>query len=90
MSVYYGSQSIILAYSEEEAGKSGVYRFKVKKQASKSQIKKIVELMFGKEVNSVNTMNYKGKARKFKGIYGIEKSYKKCIVRLSDSSASII
>lgn len=64
------------------------YGFVVHKHSNKLQIKKAVEDLYGVEVLSVNTMNYRGKStmRYTKGgvINGKKPSLKKAIVTLAE------
>lgn len=56
--------------------------FKVRKEATKPQVKKAVELMFGVEVESVRLLNMKGKLKRFGRILGKRPGWKKAYVRL--------
>jgi len=58
--------------------------FKVAKNATKPEIKKAVEGLFSVKVKSVNTLVRKGKVKRFRGIVGKQKDYKKAIVTLVD------
>lgn len=58
--------------------------FKVASDADKTQIKKAVEAIFGVKVEGVNTLNIKGKTRRFRGVLGRKPSYKKAIVSLAE------
>ena len=58
------------------------YAFKVSVDASKPQIKKAVQKLFNVTVETVNTLNVKGKVKKFKGILGKRKGFKKALVKL--------
>ena len=61
----------------------GVQVFKVDKNATKLEIKKAVELMFdGVEVLKVNTLNVKGKTKRFGRTIGRRNDYKKAYVTL--------
>ncbi len=65
------------------------YCFKVDKRANKIEIKNAVENIFGVQVKAVNTMNMKGKPKRF-GIYrGYTSSWKKAIVTLEEGSKTI-
>ena len=44
--------------------------FKVRKDATKPQIKAAVEALFGVKVTAVNTLNQKGKVKRFRGRVG--------------------
>jgi large subunit ribosomal protein L23 len=58
--------------------------FKVAPGATKPQIKDAVEALFGVKVKSVNTLNRKGKTKRFRGIAGRQKDVKKAIVTLRE------
>ena len=61
----------------------GVQVFKVDGDATKREIKKAVELMFdGVEVIKVNTLNVKGKTKRFGRTVGRRQDYKKAYVTL--------
>jgi len=68
------------------------YTFLVHPEATKSQIKEAVEKMFkGTKVDSVNTMNNDGKAKRVRGTFKFGKTAKtkKAIVKLTADSADI-
>lgn len=56
--------------------------FRVSKDASKDRIKKAVEGLFGVTVTSVNTINIKGKSKRFRGHEGKRQDIRKAIVTL--------
>ena len=58
--------------------------FKVAKTATKPEIKEAVEALFDVKVKSVNTLNRKGKKKRFRGIAGCQKDIKKAIVTLQE------
>lgn len=58
--------------------------FKVRKDATKPQIKAAVEKLFDVEVRSVNTLVRKGKSRAFRGVRGRTSDVKKAVVTLAD------
>jgi len=58
--------------------------FKVRRDATKPQIKAAVEELFKVKVLSVNTLTRKGKTKHFKGIEGRQQDVKKAIVRLAE------
>lgn len=58
--------------------------FKVAKTATKPEIKEAVEALFDVKVKSVNTLNRKGKKKRFRGIAGRQKDIKKAIVTLQE------
>jgi large subunit ribosomal protein L23 len=58
--------------------------FKVSQDASKPQIKAAVEALFGVEVTGVNTINQKGKTKRWKGRPYTRSDVKKAIVTLAE------
>lgn len=65
----------------------GVQVFKVDKNATKKEIKQAVELMFeGFEVLKVNTLNVKGKTKRFGRVVGKRADYKKAYVTVKVNS----
>jgi large subunit ribosomal protein L23 len=56
--------------------------FKVRKDATKPQIKSAVEKIFGVKVKSVNTLIRMGKIKRFKGTVGQQSDVKKAVVTL--------
>ena len=61
--------------------------FKVKKDATKSEIKEAVEKLFGVKVTAVNTLVRKGKVKRFRGITGRQSDVKKAVVTLADGQS---
>jgi len=58
--------------------------FKVRRDATKPEIKAAIEKLFGVKVLSVNTLTRKGKTKNFKGIKGRQQDVKKAIVKLAE------
>jgi large subunit ribosomal protein L23 len=58
--------------------------FKVRKGATKPQIKAAVEHLFDVKVAAVNTLIRKGKRKTFKGTRGVQSDVKKAIVTLAE------
>jgi large subunit ribosomal protein L23 len=58
--------------------------FKVRKDATKPQIKAAVERLFDVKVMSVNTLVRKGKTRVFRGVRGQLSDVKKAVVTLAE------
>ncbi len=56
--------------------------FKVRKDATKPQVKKAVELMFEVEVESVQLLNVQGKEKRSGRVLGKRPDWKKAYVRL--------
>ena len=69
------------------ASESNQVVFNVAKNASKPEIKQAVEALFGVKVKSVNTLNRKGKVKRFRGMIGQQSDVKKAIVTLVDGEA---
>ena len=65
------------------------YTFEVQKTATKPEIAKAVEELFGVEVKKVNTMNVKSKPKRLGVHAGSTRSWKKAIVTLTEGSKSI-
>ncbi len=58
--------------------------FKVRRDATKPEIKAAVEQLFKVKVVSVNTLTRKGKNKVFRGLRGKQQDVKKAIVRLAE------
>jgi large subunit ribosomal protein L23 len=58
--------------------------FKVAKDATKPEVKAAIEELFGVKVKAVNTLNQKGKLKRFKGRIGKRNDVKKAIVTLEE------
>ena len=58
--------------------------FKVKKDATKPEIKAAVEGLFNVKVTAVNTLVQKGKVKRFRGRVGYRSDVKKAIVTLAE------
>jgi large subunit ribosomal protein L23 len=67
----------------------GKYTFKVAKDATKPEIKKAIEKLFGVEVAKVTTMNVNGKMKRLGRYEGMTASWKKAIVTLTEDSKAI-
>jgi large subunit ribosomal protein L23 len=62
----------------------GRYTFLVQPQANKTEIKQAVEKIFGVKVDSVNTLNRKGKRKRFGLTMGQRKHTKRAIVTVAE------
>ena len=58
--------------------------FRVRNDASKTEIKQAVELMFKVKVDAVRVLNTKGKVKRFQQEAGKRKDWKKAYVRLAE------
>lgn len=61
--------------------------FKVADSATKPQIKAAVEALFDVKVVSVNTLNQKGKTKRWKGRPYKRSDFKKAVVRLAEGQS---
>ncbi len=61
--------------------------FRVAGTATKPEIKAAVEALFNVKVDGVNTLVRKGKKKRFRGINGRQKDFKKAIVTLAEGHA---
>ena len=59
---------------------------KVRRDATKHEIKKAVEMLFEVDVRDVKVVNVKGKNKRFGMTRGRRKDWKKAYVRLADGS----
>ena len=65
------------------------YVFIVAKNSNKTEIKLAIEKLFDVQVESVNTVNCRGKLKRMGRYEGYTPSYKKAIVQLKADSKSI-
>jgi large subunit ribosomal protein L23 len=66
------------------ASEHGQVVFDVAMDASKTEIKAAVEALFSVKVKAVNTINQKGKVKRFRGRLGQRSDVKKAIVTLEE------
>lgn len=67
----------------------GKYTFEVDPRSNKTEIKQAVEQIFNVKVDSVNTMNREGKARRTRFGLGKRKNTKRAVVTLKSGSIDI-
>jgi large subunit ribosomal protein L23 len=60
--------------------------FKVRTDATKSEIREAVELLFEVKVDGVQVINYRGKVKRFSQTRGRRNDWKKAYVRLAEGS----
>ena len=65
------------------------YTFEVHKDATKIDIKRAVETLFGVNVEKVNTLHVRGQLRRQGRTQGYTRSWKKAIVKLTEDSKTI-
>ncbi len=61
--------------------------FNVRRTATKPEIHAAVEKLFNVKVKAVNTLNRKGKVKRFKGVIGRRSNVKKAIVTLEEGQS---
>ena len=74
------------SYQDIESKK---YVFRVAKNANKTEIKAAVESIFEVSVESVHTVNCRGKKKRMGRYEGYTPAYKKAIVQLKEDSKAI-
>ena len=87
------AQDIILRPVVSEKSMAGIadkkYTFEVAKSATKIDVAKAVEELFGVKVAKVNTLHVRGRLRRQGGVQGYTSSWKKAIVTLKEESKTI-
>ncbi len=82
----------IITEKSSQALYSNVYTFEVDPRATKTDVKKAIEVIFAKseaKVSKVNIIRVKQKAKRMGRYEGFTKGYKKAIVTLSQGSVPI-
>ena len=79
--------SPVITEKSSEASEANQVVFRVRLDATKPQIKKAVETLFGVKVLTVNTLTRKGKTKRFRGIAGRQKDVKKAVVKLAEGES---
>lgn len=86
-------QDIILKPVVTEKSMDGIaerkYSFEVARDANKIEIAKAVEKLFGVKVAKVNTINVRGKPRRYGRFEGYTSSRKKAVVTVTEDSKPI-
>jgi large subunit ribosomal protein L23 len=68
---------------------SGVYVFRVHPEATKIDIGRSVEKVFGVKVSGVNVLNRNGKRKVFRGKHGRTEAKRFAVVRLREGSIDL-
>ena len=87
LSHYDTIMSPVITEKSTLASENNQVVFKVADDATKPQIKEAVEALFNVKVKSVNTLVRKGKVKRFRGIRGRQRDFKKAIVTLAEGHA---
>ena len=74
----------VITEKSSAASEANQVVFKVRRDATKPEIKAAIEKLFGVKVLAVNTLTRKGKTKRFRGIEGRQKDMKKAIVKLAE------
>ena len=82
------STIVIAPHVSEKSARIGMqgnqYVFRVRTDASKPVIRAAIEGLFNVKVKAVNTINVRGKSKRFRGHLGFRSDYKKAIVSLAE------
>ena len=70
-----------------EGSEHNQFTFKVARGSTKVEIKSGIEELFGVTVTKVNTINMRGKVKRFKGRLGRRAAYKKAIVTIAEGQS---
>jgi len=74
----------VITEKSTRASEHNQVTFRVRKEATKPQVKEAIEGLFGVKVKAVNTLNQKGKVKRFRGRLGKRNDVKKAIVTLEE------
>jgi large subunit ribosomal protein L23 len=74
----------VITEKSTQASEHNQVTFRVRQTATKPQVKEAVEGLFGVKVKAVNTLNQKGKVKRFRGRLGQRSDVKKAIVTLEE------
>ena len=74
----------VITEKSTQGGEHNQVTFKVRQEATKPQVKAAIEGLFGVKVKAVNTLNQKGKVKRFRGRLGKRNDVKKAIVTLEE------
>ena len=75
---------VVSEKSAMAADSANQFAFKVAMEATKPEIAEAVELMFDVKVDTVRTVNVKGKQKRFGAVLGKRNNWKKAYVRLQE------
>ena len=74
----------VITEKSTQATEHNQVTFKVRQDATKPQVKEAIEGLFGVKVKAVNTLNQRGKVKRFRGRLGKRSDVKKAIVTLEE------
>ena len=84
LSIYDVILAPVITEKSSMASEHNQVVFKVRRDATKPEIKAAIEALFKVKVLSVNTLTRKGKSKNFRGTAGRQQDVKKAIVRLAE------
>jgi large subunit ribosomal protein L23 len=84
LSVYDVILSPVITEKSTAASEANQVVFKVRRDATKPEIKKAIEELFKVKVLAVNTIVRKGKQKRFRGIKGRQQDVKRAVVKLAE------
>jgi large subunit ribosomal protein L23 len=84
LSIYDVILAPVITEKSSMASEHNQVVFKVRRDATKPEIKAAVEKLFKVKVLAVNTILRKGKTKRFRGLPGKQQDVKKAIVRLAE------
>ncbi|MCJ7598449.1 MAG: 50S ribosomal protein L23 [Methyloceanibacter sp.] len=84
LSAYDIILSPVITEKSSMASEANQVVFKVRRDATKPQIKAAIEQLFKVKVVGVNTLLRKGKTKQFRGVKGKQQDIKKAIVTLAE------
>jgi len=84
LSAYDIILSPVITEKSSMASEANQVVFKVRRDATKPQIKAAIEQLFKVKVAGVNTLLRKGKTKQFRGVKGKQQDIKKAIVTLAE------
>jgi large subunit ribosomal protein L23 len=77
----------VITEKSTAASEQNKVMFTVANKATKPEIKAAVEALFNVKVKAVNTLNRKGKRKRFRGMPGKQKDTKRAIVTLAEGDS---
>jgi large subunit ribosomal protein L23 len=84
LSAYDVILSPVITEKSSMASEANQVVFKVRRDATKPEIKAAIEQLFKVKVVGVNTLLRKGKTKQFRGVKGKQQDIKKAIVTLAE------
>jgi large subunit ribosomal protein L23 len=84
ISAYDAILSPVITEKSSMASEHNQVIFKVRRDATKTEIKAAIEQLFKVKVLAVNTLTRKGKIKHFRGVKGRQQDVKKAIVKLAE------